>query len=207
MSPTDEREKIRAWLAETLKHKGWSGSDLARKIGVVPSTINRFLNDPDYTNHLRLKTLRAIEDATGLSPFSYPVNARPGAVEAEQLRDDESSGDALIDEVMRQIRGVRGNIHFWQLRSHVLEAACCLPGDVLAVDICETPRAGDIVCAQPGVAYAERPEPVFRVYDPPYLVAAARPFRLIKTLIVDQQHVAIEGVVVNVLRSMRSKNT
>lgn len=206
---TTDREEIRAWLGATLTHMGWSGSDLAKRISVVPSTINRFLNDPDAKHSLSAKTLKAIEKATGFAPLVFPTGARTRAStdgEAAFLSDNDTSGDAAIDEAMRNMRRLQGNIRFWKLRSRALEAAGFLPGDVLAVDISEVPRAGDVVCADVDMIYPGRTEAVFRVFDPPYLVAATGAMQLLKPLIVDERHVIIKGVVVNMFRATGRKS-
>lgn len=188
---------------------GWSGSDLAKRISVVPSTINRFLNDPDAKHSLSPKTLKAIEKATGFAPLAYPSNARARAsaeAEAVFLSDNDTISDLAIDEAMRNMRRMQPGIRFWKLQSRALEAVGFLPGDVLAVDISETPRAGDIVCADVDLILPGRIDTIFRVFDPPYLVAATGSLPLLKPMIVDERHVIVRGVVVNMFRATGRKS-
>jgi transcriptional regulator with XRE-family HTH domain len=204
-----EREKLRAWLATMLTRRCWSGSDLARRISVQPSTINRFLNDPDAKHSLSKRTLRGIEAAIGLAPLFYPPDAQSRAVvevEALFLSDKDTSSDAAIDEAIRHLRELHSDLSFWQLRSRAIEALCFLPGDVLAVDTSQAPRRGDIVCVEVVQINPGRIETVFRVFEPPYLVASSGSFPSLKPLIVDEQHVVIRGIAVNMFRAMRQKN-
>jgi transcriptional regulator with XRE-family HTH domain len=203
-----DREEIRRWLQATLIHMGWSGSDLAKRISVVPSTINRFLNDPDVKHSLSPKTLKAIEKATGIPALSYPSQIRgfaPVEAEAHFLSDNSSSQDPVTDEALRNLRRAQSNLQFWQLRSQALEAVGFLSGDVLAVDISERPRNRDIVCAEVDLFQPGRIDTVFRIFEAPYLIAATGALELMKPLVVDDAHVVIKGVVVNMLRPMRSR--
>jgi transcriptional regulator with XRE-family HTH domain len=56
------------WIDHILDRKKWTGTDLARKSGLAPSTILRLMNDPDHPFVPSLKTLQKIAEGSG-----YPI--------------------------------------------------------------------------------------------------------------------------------------
>jgi SOS-response transcriptional repressor LexA len=99
-----------------------------------------------------------------------------------------------------------GNLDPWTLKSRALESAGYLPGDILLVALGETPVAGDIVCAQIYDWNAGKAQTVFRLFQPPYLIAATTEASLLRPHVVDDEKVVIKGVVMNSLRG-RPRNT
>jgi phage repressor protein C with HTH and peptisase S24 domain len=57
----------RAYVRHVLAATGWSATELARRSGLVPSTINRFLNSKSVTHTLSLRSLDKIRDASGIA--------------------------------------------------------------------------------------------------------------------------------------------
>ncbi|MGH6907913.1 MAG: hypothetical protein ACREDX_08660, partial [Aestuariivirga sp.] len=91
-------------------------------------------------------------------------------------------------------------IDAWTLNSRALEGAGYRPGDILLVALDETPAAGDVVCAQIYDWVKAKAETVFRIFQPPYLVAATSDPQLMRPHLVDDAAVAIKGVVLQSLR-------
>jgi transcriptional regulator with XRE-family HTH domain len=201
-----DREQLRDWLRAVLLHLGWSGSDLAKRIDRVPSTINRFLNDPDATHSLSARTIKEIESATGFAPFVFPGAGRArGFTEADAAPFSYGvTGDAGIDAAVRAAAMGANAVDPWVLRSRALESAGFLPGDVLLVGMNERPRPHDVVCAQVYDWTAGKAETIFRIYEPPYLVAASSAIDLMKPLVVDDERVIIKGVMLQSFRPRRS---
>lgn len=203
---TIDREEMRAWLRSILLHLGWTGTELARRMGKPPSTINRFLNDPDATHSLSVKTLKEIEAKTGFAPLKYPEARRPrGFSESDAAPFDltQTSGDLALDGVVRTLCAGHAGVDPWVLRSQALDAIGYLPGDILIVSLNERPRAGDVVCAQVYDWGKGRAETIFRVYEPPYLMAATTSKELLRPHVVDDERVVVKGVMLQSLRPRR----
>jgi transcriptional regulator with XRE-family HTH domain len=62
------RRVIIEWIEHILDRKKWTGTDLARKAGMAPSTVLRLMNDPKHTFIPTLLTLQKIADTSG-----YPI--------------------------------------------------------------------------------------------------------------------------------------
>ena len=62
------REVVVEWLQHIMKVKDWTGTDIARKSDLAPSTVLRILNDPAHKFVPALKTLQKIATGTG-----YPI--------------------------------------------------------------------------------------------------------------------------------------
>jgi len=84
------REIVIEWIEHILDRKKWTGTDLARKSGLAPSTILRLMNDPDHPFVPSLKTLQKIADGSG-----YPIPRKvtevlgAGRMEAPEHPDDD----------------------------------------------------------------------------------------------------------------------
>jgi hypothetical protein len=203
------RDRQRTWLKDVLAHRGWNATEWARRARLAPSTLNRFLNDPDYEHELSKKTLRALGEAAGLEPYQIPGVKRPSGFsepDAQALFESGTSGDAVVDEAVRVLLQGRNGIDPWIMRSRALEFAGYLPGDVLIVDLNERPKAEDAVCAQVYDWTTGKAETVMRLYTPPYLVAMSSETRFLKPFVVDDDVVVIKGVIVSSYRPRRDRS-
>jgi SOS-response transcriptional repressor LexA len=66
----------RAYVRGVIESTGWSASELARRCGVAPSTVNRFLHSERATHSLSGRTLAKVAQASGL-----PLPAALGGAE------------------------------------------------------------------------------------------------------------------------------
>lgn len=87
------------WIEHILERKNTTGTDLARKSNVAPSTILRLLNDPEYEFIPSLKTLQKIAEGSG-----YPI---PRKVMAALSGYKEASAAAEREEKMAERRQAR----------------------------------------------------------------------------------------------------
>lgn len=207
MEPT--RDQIREWLLGVTRTNGTTLSALAKQAGLAASTLTRFINDP-RAPMIGMRTLAKVAAVAGVEPIGMPGRepGRPAAAtaglsegEAQPYRSNpqKSSADLAIEALI----GGRNAVVPWVLRSQAVAAAGYVMGDVLIVALTKQPKTGDLVCAQ---LYGDHgtAETVFRIYEPPYLIAApldpsdAR--RLRRPLIVDGERVIIMGVVEASLR-------
>ncbi len=204
---TDQKSTIqarqKAWLNELLEITKISPSKLADGAGVSDTTITRLLNNPDYTGTLSAETIDRLKEAykvPGPEEYAY-ARARAGFAEAE--RTDLHRNSELQDMGKTLLVGRPPEATTWRLRTAALEGAGFLPGDIVVVDPNARPEPHDAVCAHIYDAKRGSTETIFRVYDPPYLLAASHDRLAYKPLLVDQERVLIVGVVVASLRPHR----
>lgn len=62
--PGGSQDQVRQWVRRLVELTGWSASGLATEAGVVPSTVNRFLNAP-VKHNLSTTTLNKLRAAAG----------------------------------------------------------------------------------------------------------------------------------------------
>lgn len=193
------RKQHLEWYNFVLDVKGWDAAELSRRTGKHPSTFSKFLNDPENKAQLGPATVRLIEQASGLKAFSTEIPVKPrGLADVESARY-EAEPVAIAGAAIKAMQSGRNGLEPWALCSRALDAAGYLPGDILIVDMNSRPGAGDIVCAQVYDRFGNA-ETVFRIFEDPFLVASTLDRSLIKPLLIDNDRVAIRGVVVASLR-------
>lgn len=197
------QDTTRAWLRYVIEHSGNpSIRQLAIRSKVDPSTLSRFLNDEDVDHDLSRATVDKIGKSTGI-PFGAHVDGRkPMAFEEEAAayQIDRKSNDPRINDAIRYLLQGQPGLDPWVLKTRALELAGYLPGDVVLVDLNAEPEDGDAVVAQ---HYDLRTETVFRIYQKPYLVAAAVDRVTRPPLVVDDRRVMIRGVIIATFRQRK----
>ncbi len=195
-----QEDEQRAYLASVMERTGWNQTELAQRAGLDPSTLSRFLNGGREGHALRQGTIRKIELASGLA-----VSGGVAAPTAQGFAESEASpfevpAESPLRAIIAALGQGRMNIDPWTLQSRALEGAGYRPGDILLVALDETPAAGDVVCAQIYDWTKGRAETVFRIFQPPYLIAATGDPQLMRPHLVDDGAVTIKGVVLHSLR-------
>ena len=206
MEPT--REDIRKWLETALQQTGETPSGLARRAGLATTTLTRFLNDPS-SPMLTLRSLAKIAHVAAIQPLGLPSGGHGNQARGTSLQEGEAERydwrGSQLEAVIAALIGKAEAADPWVMRGIALEAAGLLAGDLVIVDLNEKPRSGDTVCAQAYQWEAGRAETIFRIYEPPYLIAAPAgpPIDpgLRKPILVDNDRVIIRGVVIASLRS------
>lgn len=198
-----EKPDHHSFVQQVLRRTGWSQTDLAKRAGLDPSTLSRFLSSTRAGQSLRASTLRRIEAVTGLSFAADPLEqstAASGFSEAEATLLPQQP-DSLTTLILQQVGGESANVDAWHLNSRALELAGHRPGDILFVKLGETPLKGDVVCAQIYDWTKNRAETVFRLFSPPYLVSATTETTLLAPYAMSDDNVVIKGVVLHSLRN------
>jgi hypothetical protein len=194
----DTRDQQRAWLKKVIAQTGLAPTALAVSSGLAVTTLTRFLNDPDHGSALSARTIGAIERTTGVRFGDEP---RPLSLrEPETEPYNYEQGDPQLTAILRQVLGTANGVDCMILRSRALESSSLVPGDILIVDMNKQPIGGDVVCAQVYDWPRGRAETVFRIWEPPYLVAATMDPRLRRPYAVDNENVVIKGVMIASLR-------
>lgn len=197
------QDTTRAWLRYVIENSGNpSIRQLAIRSKVDPSTLSRFLSDEDVDHDLSRTTVDKITKATGIPFGAHADGRRPTAFEdeASPYRLDRKSNDPRISEAVRYLIQAQSGLDPWVLKTRALELAGYLPGDVVLVDLNAEPEDGDAVVAQ---HYDLKTETIFRLYQKPYLVAAAVDRVPRPPLLVDDRRVMIRGVIIASFRQRK----
>lgn len=185
-----------------------SATQLALKAGVHQTTVTRFLNDPKFKHTPSLSTVGKIAAAVGIQPFEDPARAlRESPASSEGVPGWDPSkhryrdAGAAVEALLASRKGLRA----WTLKTRALEGAGYDPGDIVVVDPHEPSRAGDVVCAAQHERRGDPEDMIFRIFEPPYLVAASteRGGRQ-RPLMVDDDLVIVRGPVVACIKPRRS---
>lgn len=190
-----ERDRLRKWLQDILEAHDIAASELARRAGLAPSTLTRFLADDDApllsTRTVAKITAAARTGASGPATFA----------EAPTPRFDTSQADTALARAIAAILAERPQAYVTRLADeHDLAALGYAVGDYLFVDPADTPEAGQIACAQTFDWQTNTAVTVHRLFEPPYLIGGTLTGARRKPLIVDNDHVVLRGRVFASLR-------
>lgn len=202
MEPT--REEQRHWLRHAVERYGKTPTELARAAGVASSTLTRLLNNDDDKTVLSFRTISKVAHAAGVAPLmGGPDGTSPPGFSEEEampLEMEKSKWPHRIRLAINALIVGRDAAAPWEMKSNALEHAGVLAGDILIVDLNQLPEAGKIVCAQAYDWHRGKAETLFRIYEPPYLVAATSSPAFRKVRLVDNDSVVIKGTVTDILR-------
>lgn len=199
MSSAEDQHRF---IEEILNRTGWSQTDLAHRAGLDPSTLSKFLTKGRDGHALRASTMKRISHAVGPTKNQSQMPPANGFSESEVMHyvfDSNTDGGAVFDA----LRASSPNIDAWILNSRALEGLGYHIGDILFVGLSETPRPGDVVCAQIYDWEKGRADTVFRLYLPPALVSATTEAGLLKPFLLADKAIVIKGVVLHTLRSRK----
>lgn len=85
------------WIHDILDEKDWTGTTLAHKAELAPSTVLRIINDPNHRFTPSLKTLHKIAHAAGMSVPGDVVNWMRNEAHAE-IMDQQSRAEAFVSQ-------------------------------------------------------------------------------------------------------------
>lgn len=192
----DMRDEQRDWLGKVIATTGIAPTTLAQKAGLAPTTLTRFLNNPEHASALSARTISAVEKLTGVRFGAEPSHL--GMREEEASPFDVGAETELANRVRPLLRG--NAMHAWTLQSRALETAGYHPGDILLVDFNAEAMSGDVVCAQIYDFKRMKAETVFRLFEPPYLHSATFDRSQMTPILIDR-NVGIKGPVILSLRA------
>lgn len=197
------QDATREWIEAILENLQVTPTELARRAGIAATTLTRFINNPDYPNDLSRRTVESVSRIAGVRPLQKPgerIRGLSSSSESDLYQHGSiASVDLMIQPFLR-----RNDIEIYNLNSRALEHEGYLPGDVLIVNLLETAMPGDIVCASVQDWKSNQTQIIFRVYEPPFLVAASSDRALRRPLAVDQEIVRIKGVLLGSTRPRRN---
>jgi transcriptional regulator with XRE-family HTH domain len=187
----------REYVQLVVDRMGKAPTRIAKELGIAPSTLTRLLKSETPTATLHARTLRKLQDYSGIPPlFGTDASApAPRGFAEDAVPFDAKSADPAVSAAIKALIGWRKAADPWTIRTRALERIGYLPGDIVIVDLGRRPEAGDAVCAQVYDWRRAAAETVMRLYEPPYLVAASLDEGLRRPLVVDNEQVIIKGVV------------
>lgn len=188
-----ERDEQRRWVKAVARKLGISLSELARQSGLAPSTLNRFVNNPDIDHLLENETLAAVAKTGGVDVLEPPGRARGFGEDAVPFVVDET--DVAFARAVKALTQHRNGLAAYQVKGFGLDLLGYMPGDVVIVDLNRGAKAGDVVIAQHYDWSRDKAETLIRSFDPPYLVTASTKLAPQKPLMVDDDTIIIKGVI------------
>lgn len=191
----------KGWIKHVAAHLSLTPSDLARRAKLSPSTLTRYLNDNSGQIGISQRSLDKIGEFARIRPHQFQTTPFGSFQEAEASPYDPSDATAIwVDKQVSDMCGAAQSRVPWTLKTDALNLLGYLKGDILIVDLAMTPRDGDIVCAQLYDWQKETADTVFRLYRKPWLMTHSSIIAPIQPRLVDDDTVAVKGVVEAVLR-------
>lgn len=145
-----EIDKKFHWLIEVMKATDLKATPLAKAGGVSPSTLTRFLKDPENSRMPMDRTLDAIAIKLGLPTYTgialndqaetMPGFQEDGATELTPTDLEEQE----IAQNFSYLANRRNHLKFWAMKGRALENHGILDGDILVVDYNAEPKTGDV---------------------------------------------------------------
>lgn len=136
-----DQEQARSYVRDVLKATGWTSTELARKAGLAPSTLNRFLNQ-EVKHTLSSRSLAKIEKVAGrvkrepdrvglIARLEREVAAMPAdspkirrnretlLATIAELEKSEALGYAMQGRSLEEVRNLARQMHFVMVRGMV----------------------------------------------------------------------------------------
>ncbi|WP_336800507.1 helix-turn-helix domain-containing protein [Kaistia sp. MMO-174] len=199
----DLRDTQIEWIDAICTAMGWTLTDLARKAGINSSTLTRWKNDAKFAQEgrtLSARTVKAVEDASGVRAYESPANGGRGLAEAEAA-PFQGSQNPYLRAYLEAFKGGRNAVDAWVLTTRSLDLIGYMPGDVVLVDLNAKPVAGNVVCAQVYDWTRGRTETVFRIYEPPFLMPSSTDPTFRRPYMIDDNTVIVKGSVITSIRA------
>ncbi len=181
----------RRWLRNLLEKHNLNATDLARRAGLNPSTLTRFLQGERDGHMLSQRTVKKIEEVTSRSA----PPSRSSFEEDAHLYDPAAVSGSFLYAAIEAMKSGRNGLDAWVIGTDDLEGIRLYRGDVLLVDQNVEAKAGDLVCAQIVDWKSNTARTAFRLYQPPYLLAGSLSPRLRQPEVPDGRNITIRGVV------------
>lgn len=201
------------WFKAQQKRAGVTAEDIANIMGRDRSAVSHI-----YTGRRQMSLPWAKAFSEALKVPLDDVLAHAGVLEEDDrqpIRMGFAEGDVTPFSGLREqskpfiteMGGNRPGVDVWTVATSAMQIAGYMPGDNILVDThqSETVRAGDAVLAQCYDMVSGAAQTVFRIYEPPVLVAASANPEDAGVRVVDGRNVVIRGRVVASWRETRRR--
>jgi hypothetical protein len=199
-------DEVRDWIRSVLERTQDTATGLARKAGLDPSTLTRFMRE-DGKATLTRKSIAKISQAVGETPYSRRIGLTPAASPEvfdggpERIADQIDDAPIHVREAITALLRDRKNAKAFRMQARTIFGQGFL-GEAIAIVVKQEPQRGDIVCANLLGWKDISTTTIFRVFEPPYLVALPNSFYSPddrRPLLVDGERVILNGVVTETL--------
>jgi hypothetical protein len=199
---SEEYARHFAWVDWMCARTGRSDTALAKEAGLNVNYLYRKRADGTV---LGATQIRMLTEHYGLpGPDTYLLPGKAGfADEGVPYDAAAQGGDPVLKQMIDVALKGRPNAAPWLLKTRAMEGAGYLSGDVVISDAAAGAKAGDAVVAQVYDLRSGTAETVFRILEPPYLVAASGDPALRKPLLVDNERVIVMGTITQSFRARR----
>lgn len=199
---SNSQRDTKAWIKAVATYMNLSQSELAKRAGLAPSTVTRYINDTTNTLGITQRSLDLIAQFSGIPAHRMPGEQnRSGTLE----QDAEPLGNEFLPEwvtaAVDRLISESSTRTAWRMKGWALEMLGVLPGDILIIDTSLRPKSGDIVVAEVTDWAIGQKETAFRLYQPPFIVTHSSKLGPQKPLTVDEETVQLRGVCIATLRT------
>lgn len=191
-----------AWVDWMIARTGRTDAALAKDAGL---NANYLYRKRSAGTVLGATQIRMLAEHYGLpGPDTYLLPGSAGFSDEGAPYDAAApGGDPVLKQMIEVALKGRPNATSWLLKTRAMEDAGYLSGDVVISDAALPPNAGDAVVAQVYDVRSGTAETIFRILEPPYLVAASSDPALRKPLLVDNERVIVMGTITQSFRARR----
>ena len=191
------RDQQLAWLEHITSSAGITLTELARLAGLTPSTLTRFKANNDLGHSLTARTVRKLENASGVTAYETRTRPRLTAIETEEIEAFQPDSESEFEGLLAASIKAQEHLSLWKVNSDVLGAIGFASGTVLMVDTKRNPRNGDAVIARRKDITRGTVEDLLRVWRAPYLLTAYSSGEPLAPEPVDNDRISIVGVIVS----------
>lgn len=199
---SEEYARHFAWVDWLCSRTGKTDASLAKEAGLAINYVYRKRADGTV---LGATQIRMLAEHYGLpGPDTYLLPSSSGFSDEGARYDAAAPGqDAVLKSMIETALKGRPNAAPYILKTRALEDAGYLAGDIIIADASVSPNAGDAVVAQVYDLRSGTAETMFRILEPPYLIAACSDPALRKPLLVDNERVIVMGTITQSFRARR----
>lgn len=209
----DTRQALLRWMAGVMEAHAWSAAAWARRAGVTPTNLTRFLRDPALGSIPSADTIGRLARAAGCEPHFLDQSAHPPVCRVPLLLLDQvhvlmtlgrRAGEAFLTAALRDgapsvtvDHPASRRAFALKISSRSLNAAGVLPDDRVVLEPPDLlpPKLGDMV-----VTVSDDTICGYRFFPPHLLPVSTDPD--CGPTPIDDAHVA--GVAVHVVRPLRA---
>jgi hypothetical protein len=200
---SEEYARHFAWVDWMSARTGRSDAALAKDAGL---NVNYLYRKRSEGTVLGATQIRMLSEHYGLpGPDNYLQPGAAGLSDEGAPYDAAAPGtDSILKLMIEAALKDRASAAPWVLKTRAMEDAGYLAGDIVVSDASVPPNAGDAVVAQVYDLRSGSAETVFRILEPPYLIAASSDPGLRKPLLIDNERVKVMGTITQSFRARRS---
>lgn len=192
-----------AWIDWLIARTGLSDAALAEQAGLSKNYLYRKRGDGTVLHPAKIQQLCDHYKVPGPDTYQMPGAAGLSG-EADRFDPTSDAIDTLTRQMVAMALNDRPGAEAWVLRTRALETAGYQIGDILISDRAAAPLPGDPVIATVYDRRAGATETIFRLFLPPYLLAASTDPANRTPILIDNERTIVAGAITQSFRGRRS---